>query len=437
MDPNAAADPTTAATTFIQQVIDASHLNNPTTPGTAGGQSFDDPNVLSPDEDKSKLYLQPADQNGVPVFNFALAKVHCISLADANHVQVFFRLRQTQVTYAGYDCDPNHPDAPGWYRRTSNSASEPVPLAGIISGDYVTVPCFAVPRIDSTADSMAHQPTDTDNIRDFTTIGGAEVDHFYGCWIDINQPDHRLPVTVPSANQDGPFSDPNNPPVALKAALARNLHLCLLAEIDYDQTPIPLGKDPSNWDKLAQRNIAWSDAASAQAVTTFEVRPSPALPAGQTPDELMIDWTNTPANRSAQIYLPAVNAADVLAMADRIYTTHRLTRVDDHTLGCATGGLTTYPFPSAAIATMPACCQWIFQRDCPKARCTPSRCAKSPTPRPQRRPHRRRSRPAAPAPPSRHRQKSPGGRSWERFSSPSPCAAKTRYCPPKSVTSRC
>ena len=113
------------------------------------------------------------------------------------------------------------------------------------------------------------------NIRTFTAnADGSEVDHYFGCWIDINQPDNRLPVEVP-ANQDGPFDlndpNPNFRPVALKAALARNLHLRLMAEIDFDATPIPQGKDPSNWDKLAQRNIAWSDAGSAQAVTTLRL----------------------------------------------------------------------------------------------------------------------------------------------------------------------
>jgi hypothetical protein len=179
---------------------------------------------------------------------------------------------------------------------------------------------------------------------------GSEVDTIYGCWLDINQPDLRLPVQVPP-KQDGPFdvSDPNTNfrPLPLSQALARNLHLCLVAEINFDPTPIPLGKDPSNWDKLAQRNIVWSDAGSAKAVTTFEVRPTPmGLPASQSPDELMIDWGNTPKDRVASIYLPAVGVDDILATAARMYTTHRLTRADDHTLQCKTGGITYVPVPA-------------------------------------------------------------------------------------------
>jgi hypothetical protein len=313
--------------------------------GTAGGQSFDDPAVLSPDEDKSKLYLQPNDNNNVPVFNFALAKVHYIGLIGASKVRVFFRLRQTQVTYASFD----YPPGTQYRRAPSNPDGQPIALAGIIGNEYVTAPCFAAGRIDSTSSSMDQQ-TDAPNIQDFTAIGGPEVDHFYGCWIDINQSDNRLPVEVP-AKQDGPFDpgdpNPNFRPVPLKQALARNLHLCLIAEIAFDPAPIPVGKDPSNWDKLAQRNIAWSDVNTAQALTTFEVRPTlMGLPAQLPPDELMIDWGDTPHGSEAQIYLPAVDADTVLAMADRMYTTHRLRRVDAHTLSCRTGGVSYVPVPA-------------------------------------------------------------------------------------------
>jgi murein tripeptide amidase MpaA len=338
---------------FIQKVMKALTDGK----GTASGQTFDDPNVLSPDEDKSKLYLQPTDNNNTKVFNFALAKVHYIGLIGATDVRAFFRLRQTQVTYAPYDYPPG-----GQYRRApSNPNGQPIPLAGIENGEYVTVPCFALPRVDSTVVGMNQQSDSrvdgSGNVlgnvqKIIANAGGSEVDTFFGCWIDINQPDNRIPVEVPP-NQDGPFNlndpNPNLRPVPLKQALARNLHLCLIAEIAFDPTPIPLGKDPSNWDKLAQRNIAWSDAGSAQAVTTFEIRPTPqGLPSAQTPDELMIDWGNTPSGTVASIYLPAISVDAILTMASRMYTTHRLSRADDHTLQCKTGGITYIPIPPGA-----------------------------------------------------------------------------------------
>jgi hypothetical protein len=336
MGSNAAAAPG-----FIQQVTQALTAGQ----GSAGGQTFDS---LSPDEQQSKLYLQPNDENNTPVFNFVLAKVHYIGLIGAMNVRMFFRLRQTQVTYAPYDYPPG-----AQYRRTTPPpGGQPIALAGIENGEYVTVPCFALPRIDSTTVAMDQQ-TDSPNVQTITAHGdGSEVDTFFGCWVDINQPDLRLPVDVPPL-QDGPFNinDPNVNfrPVPLKAALARNLHLCVIAEIDFDPTPIPLGKDPSNWDKLAQRNIVWSDAGSAQSVTTFEIRPtSMALQAKQKPDELMIDWNNLPPGVTAQIYIPAVNVETILGMADRMYSSHRLTRFDAHTLQCKTGGISYIPIPAGA-----------------------------------------------------------------------------------------
>ena len=174
-------------------------------------------------------------------------------------------------------------------------------------------------------------------------MGGPEVDRFYGCWLDINQPTRNvLPVQVPAGNVDGPFSNA----VPIQQSIVRNLHQCLVAEIAFDPTPIPAGKNTANWDKLAQRNLAWSDIGSAQAVSTFEIRPTRAdLSAGQSPDELMIDWGDIPSGSSGQIYLPAVNVDDVLSTAARMYTSHRLSRVDDHTLQCATGGVTYVPIP--------------------------------------------------------------------------------------------
>ena len=79
--------------------------------------------------------------------------------------------------------------------------------------------------------------------------------------------------------------------MTIQQAILRNSHQCLIAEIAFDPVVIPVGKDPSNFDKLAQRNIIWSDINSAEAVSTFEFRPTQmGLPLWQVPDELMIDW---------------------------------------------------------------------------------------------------------------------------------------------------
>jgi len=68
---------------------------------------------------------------------------------------------------------------------------------------------------------------------------------------------------------------------------------------------------------------------------------------GQYPDELMIDWRNTPRS-AAEIYWPAVNTAEMLAMADKLYPGHALTAADAHTIGCTVHpGMTYIPLPTA------------------------------------------------------------------------------------------
>lgn len=335
----------TGAPGFIQQVM----ANLTAGTGTAGGETFDS----LPTDESAKMFIYPNDENydDKKVFNFALARVRYIGLIGATNVRVFFRLFQAQTTSGAFDPSTT-------YRRAANNPSgQPIPLAGIQGGEYVTIPCFATERIDPLVKGMGQQ-TDDFNRQDFAAIGGPEVDRYFGCWLDINQPvkpdghtpNILLPLHVPASNVDGPFTDPNIPLMDIQQAMIRNLHQCLIAEIAFDPVAIPNGKDPTNWDKLAQRNLAWSDIGSAQALTTFEIRPTPSgLPAGQTPDELMIDWGDTPNGSSAQIYLPAVKVADVLAMAGRMYGSHRLIRLDDHTLGCRTGGITYVPIPSAAV----------------------------------------------------------------------------------------
>jgi len=342
-----------AAPGFIQQVMAALTAGL----GTAGGQTFE--NDL-PVEEAENLFVYPREGPfglGPRVFNFGLAKVHYIGLIGATNVRVFFRLFQAQSTDTTFDPNTSYKRAP------SNPSGHPIPLAGIRGSEYVTIPCFATPRIDSTVVSMDQQTDDPYNVQNITAIGGPEVDHFFGCWLDINQPfkvdgvtpNNVLPVHVPAMNVDGPFNDPMNPPLTIQQAILRNPHQCFVAEIAFDLVPIPTGKTPYDWDKLAQRNLAWADIpnpgvdGSRIALDTFDIRPTPSgLPPSQTPDELMIDWGNTPTGSVATIYLPAASVADVLAMANSMYTTHRLTRVDDHTLRCPTGGITYIPIPPGA-----------------------------------------------------------------------------------------
>ena len=60
----------------------------------------------------------------------------------------------------------------------------------------------------------------------------------------------------------------------------------------------------------------------------------------------MIDWGNTPANSTASIYWPQVLAADVIATASALYSSHQLTASDPHTIQCpVTAGVSYVPIP--------------------------------------------------------------------------------------------
>lgn len=334
----------TAAPAFIQTAI--ANLSA----GTAGGDTFEG---LDPSEAGSALALTPTDPDGTAVFNFAIARVRYIGLIGAADVRLFFRLFQAQTTSAAYD------QSTTYRRAASNAVGQPIALAGVRGGEYVTIPCFATPRVDTTTTSMTEQ-ADEPNRQTFTaSAGGAEVDRYYGCWLDINQPtrpgggaNNVLPLSVPTA-VDGPFTDAANPPVPIQQAILRSQHQCLIAEIAFDPVAIPAGKDPGNWDKLAQRNLAWSSVpnpgvdGSRTALDAFEVRATPPrLPATFLPDEVMIDWGRVPAGTTAQVYFPALDAASIVETATKRYVNHRLSVLDPHTIEVPAGGLTYLPIPS-------------------------------------------------------------------------------------------
>lgn len=304
--------------------------------------------ALPTGEDQTKLYLQPNDESDIPVFNFALAKVHYIGTIGAADVRVFFRMFQAQTTSAAFDL------ATTYRRWPSNPAGQPIPLPGIGGSEFVTIPFFAEQRKDTTLNDLTQQ-TDPANVKPIAAIGGPEVDTIFGCWLDINQPFNVvLPATVPSSQVNGPFTDPGNPPISIQQSILRNLHQCLVAEIAFDPVSIPAGKDPANWDKLAQRNIAWSDVGSALGVTTFVIRPTAMqLPTGAQADELMIDWGHLPAGCLASIFLPSVPADSILQLASRMYTGARFKKLDEYTLQCEAAGVTWVPVPQGTEIHFP------------------------------------------------------------------------------------
>jgi hypothetical protein len=347
-----------AAPAFITSVI----KNLTSNQGNVNGDKFDNLGdqsqvVTNPGaaEASEALYLFPTDSNHNLVFNFAVARVRLQGLSlTAKSTRVFFRLFQAQTTAVAY-VDPGAAPGNGPYRQWSDGVTygRKVPLYGTQGGEFVTIPCFGTARVANTtlATNMTTQ-TDPPNVQDIApNSGGAEVDTFFGCWLDFNQTRQIVPFEPPATNVDGPFS--GQPLLSLQEVFIRSPHQCLVAEVAFDDVPIPQGADPSISSQLAQRNLAFVDAPnpglelSRRVPQPFEIRPTTlALAKGTPPDELMIDWGNTPAGSTAAIYLPDSSADDILKQAAALYTTHRLTRQDAHTLECPANGVTYLPIPT-------------------------------------------------------------------------------------------
>jgi len=332
---------TTADTSaFIISIIN--NLNNNTT----GGQTFDS---LPADEDASSLALYQYDHNGKAVFNFAVSRVRYRSLnpPDPQNVRVFFRLCPALSVSVDYDLTTTYKRSP-----VLNPDGQPIPVLSVASGNIETIPFFAEDRVVATTTSMDQQ-TDSANVQTVPhDPSGNEVEHYYGCWLDVNQSaDGRFPLNPSS---DGPYNGTLNSVFDL----VRNQHQCLLTEIAFDPEPITGNPSPAASDKLAQRNISLvlsdnpGDEHSRRIPNTFILKATPPkLGAGERPDELLIDWGNTPAGSTAQIYLPAVQVSEILGLAGRMYSTHRLTKVDDHTIQCPASGITYMPIPSGDALT--------------------------------------------------------------------------------------
>jgi hypothetical protein len=330
--------PQDGATTWIQKTID--NLNN----DPAGlGPVFDG---LPPDEDTAALNLLQTDTSGNNIYNFALARVRYQDSQVAPKVRVFFRVFAAQQVATTYD--------PTTTYRSYKSGTTVVPVLGVQGDEIVTIPFFASPRVD-VSQALSGQP-DPKNIHTINPDPlGAVVDTYYGCWLDINQPtDLRFPdrmvANTPADYEYGPYSSFNNLVSILQ--LVRSQHQCLVCEVSFDPDPITVGDDPSDTDKLAQRNLAFVSSAnpgidpSRLIPQTFELKPSSVnLKLDQKPDELVIDWGNVPHGSVAQIYLPGSTAAAILAWAGKLYTTHNLKAADSHTIEVNAGGTTYMPIP--------------------------------------------------------------------------------------------
>jgi len=239
---------------------------------------FDDLNYM---EEVNPLYLTSTDANGNIVFNFALARVHMNSTAQAQNVRVFFRSCRASVTTSIYnpvgDLTTN-----SFYRSNPPNLNDPgtndlrIPLLGVdyvtpaTSGpptlEYVNIPFFATPRVNPNTTSMLTQPKDSPNVQDIPN--GNLNNHpmaFFGCWLDINLDRSEDQIflqfdNVPGVSQwDGGWNLPanSNQLVSIYKSFIRDNHQCLVAEISFDGIDIPAGDVPGYSAWLAQRNLGF------------------------------------------------------------------------------------------------------------------------------------------------------------------------------------
>lgn len=323
---------------FIQSVITLLQTQNTQAQRTQNYQLFES---LDPTENGSQLEWLPT-LNNAPVYNFALARVrYRATVTSAVDIRVFFRMFQTAAT--GTDFNPNTT------YRTGGQPGSPIPVLGIQGGELVTIPFFAEARKPATV-SLNLQTDDTNKHTIVPEQNGQEVYAYFGCWLDINNPnDLRFPIQ-PAPPDGGPFTG------QLKsiADLIRGTHQCLVAEVYVPGEALTPGVTPASSDKLSQRNLAIDHSDNPggpethRVQHTFAIHPTPAaLAPKQRPDELMIQWGNTPAGCVATLYLPGVRSAEILALAGKLFNLQTLMAVDEHTIRCHTGGVTYVPIPTS------------------------------------------------------------------------------------------
>jgi hypothetical protein len=341
-----ATDDFDGAYTYIQSLLTYlnDNFNDPN-----GVDPFDPTNNVIPSQEGaytgdssvtpySWFYDSSSDENeSCRNYNFAIARVRLRGsqgvTGEAQNVKVFFRLWITQTFDTDYQPTtyPSQLDASG------------LPQSPLPASDNHTFPFFATSNTPDFSNPN-NQEYGTNGVNNKTIIieSGDSVWTYFGCFLN--------------------FYDSSN---VVNGSQVRTLlvgtHHCLVAQIACDSAPIinsnGVIESPENSDKLAQRNlqITLSDnpgtSATHRIPQTFDLRPSTPISteAGNLlnyPDELMIQWGNTPIHSKASIYWPDVNAEDVLALAKQLYSTHQLYAADAHTIQCrVTKGTTYVPIP--------------------------------------------------------------------------------------------
>ena len=347
--PTFAADSIDGAYTYIQELIQYLNQNfgdptqrDPFDPGqnVIPGQQ----GALIGDSSVTPLTLNlgsgfPPSINLFNNYNFALARVRLQgsqgSVGAAAGVKVFFRLWGTQS--ADTDWNPS-------YTYLANKDGSGNPLWPLAPSDNHTIPFFATSNAPNFSDpNNPEYGTNGINNQTITILQNDKQWAYFGCFLNLYDPSFVVNGVVVRESFPG-------------------THHCIVAEIAYAGAPVrnvgSVATTPETSDQLAQRNLQVTASdnpgpASAHRVPqTFDTRLSVATATAlgplSYPDELMIDWGETPVGSVASIYWPAVAAADVLALARR-YPTQSLSASDANTIRCVTShGVTYVPIPFGA-----------------------------------------------------------------------------------------
>jgi hypothetical protein len=330
---------------YIRALI--GHLNGADTYTTpVPTTSFDPLNTLVGQSgyETGESSVTPVNGMGNRNFNFAIARVRLRSsvqgtAGQAANTRVFFRLwvaPSYDTDFDPYTTYPSNPAYPGL-------PTSPLPSSATLPPDPTgqairTTPFFATGAAGTNDYNSSVSNNNIQNIAIPTIAGRDSVWAYYGCFLDVYD----------SSNQ----------------AHYPGTHHCLVAQIASDDAPILYSSNvttsPGNSDKLAQRNLQITLSGNPGPASThripqaFDTRASLPFEDAEgnwvnKPDELMIDWGNTPPGSQAQIYWPQVSASEVISLAGRLYRTHLLSAADPHTITCKTvKGVTYVPVPAQA-----------------------------------------------------------------------------------------
>jgi hypothetical protein len=278
------------------------------------------------------------------VYNFAVARVRLNgNAAVVSKLRVFFRIFTSQTT-AALQFNRGASGPTGGYLQTNGADPIALPSPNSSGSEWLSIPMFAAARNATPASQQDPSNVRPDSVKPaFGPARGSQISTFFGALID--------------SNLDGNIIQerPNGGPMVSIRDLLMGEHQCLVAQVEYAGTPIPSGSGPSTSDKLAQRNIAFTEVAnqginmSRAAIHTFEIEATHGtISAAFPPDELALTWRNkAPEGTKVQIYIPTWDAQAVVDLAERYYARHEIEVVDEHTISVVAGGTWYIPIPQS------------------------------------------------------------------------------------------